>query len=112
MTKATCYMCELPEMSREHARPLCFFPEAQEFGRDVRNNLITVPSCDAHNSAKSKDDEFLRGVMPRVVSTARRLPSYRALDSEHLLRSLRRTFSSPIGFKFVHNTNGIVMYPG
>ena len=27
-------------------------------GFDFRKNLITVPSCDLHNSAKSSDDEF------------------------------------------------------
>jgi hypothetical protein len=64
MRKATCYMCDSPETSREHAPPLCFFPEANVFGRDLRRNLITVPpSCDLHNSKKSKDDEFLRAVI-------------------------------------------------
>lgn len=53
-------MCDAPATSREHAPPSCFFPDADMFGRDVRRNLITVPSCDAHNAQKSKDDEFLR----------------------------------------------------
>jgi hypothetical protein len=40
--------------------PKNLFPEAAESGGvDYRVNLITVPSCDAHNSAKSDDDEFL-----------------------------------------------------
>jgi len=56
-------MCDSVETSREHAPPLCFFPEAKEFGRDLRRNLITVPSCDQHNSKKSNDDEFLRSVV-------------------------------------------------
>jgi hypothetical protein len=60
---ATCYICDSVETSREHAPPLCFFPEAKEFGRDLRRNLITVPSCDQHNSNKSKDDEFLRSIV-------------------------------------------------
>ncbi len=59
----TCYMCDSLETSREHAPPSCFFPEAKEIGRDLRRNLITVPSCDRHNSYKSKDDEFLRSVI-------------------------------------------------
>jgi len=64
MTSAiTCYMCDAVETSREHAPPSCFFPEAKEIGRDLRRNLITVPSCDRHNSYKSKDDEFLRAVI-------------------------------------------------
>lgn len=68
MTRATtCYMCDSAGTSREHAPPTCFFPSAQEIGRDLRRNLITVPSCDRHNSLKSKDDEYLRAV---IVMTA------------------------------------------
>jgi hypothetical protein len=58
----TCYMCEAPATSREHAPACCLFPESKTFGRDVRRNLITVPSCSAHNSALSKDDEFFRTI--------------------------------------------------
>jgi hypothetical protein len=60
---ATCYMCDSVETSREHAPPSCFFPEAKKFGQNLRRNLITVPSCDQHNSQKSKDDEFLRSII-------------------------------------------------
>ncbi len=64
MTSATtCYMCDSVEASREHAPPSCFFPKAKKFGQNLRRNLITVPSCDQHNSQKSKDDEFLRSVI-------------------------------------------------
>ena len=53
-------MCDSSARSREHVPPRNLFPEAHESGGvDYRINLITVPSCDAHNSAKSKDDEFL-----------------------------------------------------
>lgn len=62
-TVSTCYMCENLATSREHAPPLCFFPEKENFGKDVRQNLITVPSCDRHNSKKSKDDEYFRAVI-------------------------------------------------
>ncbi len=71
MTSATtCYMCDSVETSREHAPPSCFFPEAKEIGRDLRRNLITVPSCDRHNSYKSKDDEFLRSVILMTTETS------------------------------------------
>jgi hypothetical protein len=60
---STCYMCDSLETSREHAPPRCFFPESKAIGRNLRVNLITVPSCDIHNSEKSKDDEFLRSVI-------------------------------------------------
>ncbi len=56
-----CYMCEAEETSVEHAPPRCLFPEKKDVsdGVDYRINLITVPSCDAHNSQKSQDDEYL-----------------------------------------------------
>jgi hypothetical protein len=57
----TCYMCESEATSDEHAPPKCIFPERKDApgGADYRRNLITVPSCDAHNSAKSRSDEYL-----------------------------------------------------
>lgn len=56
----TCYMCENPATSKEHIPPKCLFPEAKDLpGTDYRKNLISVPSCDVHNSHKSKDDEYL-----------------------------------------------------
>jgi len=57
----TCYMCDRPETSKEHVPPKCLFPEAKDVdgNSDYRVNLITVPSCDTHNTAKSKDDVYL-----------------------------------------------------
>ena len=59
----SCYMCSGATTSKEHAPPSCLFPEMDTFGRDLRKNLITVPSCDVHNSLKSKDDEFFRTIL-------------------------------------------------
>ncbi|MDO6774342.1 hypothetical protein Q4591_03165 [Shewanella sp. 3_MG-2023] len=61
MTQETCYMCERPRTSAEHVPPRCLFPESKdcENGEDFRKNLIKVPSCDVHNSAKSCDDEYM-----------------------------------------------------
>ena len=60
MKTQTCYMCDEAAINREHVPPLCLFPEAKDVqGLNLRNDLITVPSCDVHNSCKSKDDEFL-----------------------------------------------------
>lgn len=57
---STCYMCDQPETGREHVPPRCIFPEQRDIpGMDLRKNLISVPSCDVHNSQKSKDDEYL-----------------------------------------------------
>jgi hypothetical protein len=52
-------MCDEPGTSREHVPPRCIFPRGDEH----RKALITVPSCAAHNSAKSKCDEYLRHVL-------------------------------------------------
>lgn len=55
-----CYFCDEIATTREHVPPLCLFPEAKDIkGLNFRQNLITVPSCDEHNSKKSNDDEFL-----------------------------------------------------
>lgn len=54
-------MCDRPKTSGEHVPPKCLFPENKdlESGENFRKNLIKVPSCDEHNSAKSRDDEFM-----------------------------------------------------
>jgi hypothetical protein len=60
-----CYMCDRPKTSVEHVPPRCFFPEQKDLPRgvDYRKSLITVPSCDVHNSDKSKDDVYLLAVI-------------------------------------------------
>lgn len=60
----SCYACEKMETSREHAPPLCIFPQSKDTnGEDFRKNLITVPACDEHNLRKSTDDEYLMMVL-------------------------------------------------
>jgi hypothetical protein len=60
MSSVQCYMCDRPATSREHVPPRCIFPERKDSnGQDLRAQLITVPSCEIHNSKKSQDDEFL-----------------------------------------------------
>jgi hypothetical protein len=54
-------MCDREATSKEHVPPKCLFPEKKDLpkGFDFRRNLIKVPSCDVHNTQKSKDDEYL-----------------------------------------------------
>jgi hypothetical protein len=54
-------MCERKSTSREHVPPKCFFPKSKDSlsSKDLRINLITVPSCDDHNNKKSGDDLYL-----------------------------------------------------
>ena len=61
--KEKCYWCGVDATSKEHVPPKCLFPEdkdIQKIAHDTfRKNLITVPSCDAHNLEKSHEDEYL-----------------------------------------------------
>lgn len=63
MTKppVICYMCNAAKTSDEHVPPKGLFPKRGDLspGMDLRKQLITVPSCDVHNSEKSLDDEYL-----------------------------------------------------
>jgi hypothetical protein len=54
-------MCHNLATSKEHVPPKSFFlGDSQSVsGIDYRKNLITVPSCDQHNTDKSKDDVYL-----------------------------------------------------
>jgi len=63
MNDRICYWCGKKATSREHVPPKCLFPENKDVGnilkQSYRYNLITVPSCDEHNSKKSHNDEYL-----------------------------------------------------
>lgn len=63
--KETCYACIKTATTREHVPPACLFPEGKDLGAgyDLRMNLITVPSCDDHNTIKSGDDEYLLWIL-------------------------------------------------
>lgn len=63
----TCYMCDAIATSREHVPPVCFFPEQKDIKRDLRKNLITVPSCVTHNSEKSDDDAILCAIVLMIA---------------------------------------------
>src|SRR3954451_9328117 len=79
-----CYMCPALATSREHVPPRNLFPEASETGGvDYRVNLITVPSCDLHNSAKSLDDEFLMVSLAGIIGN-------NSIGYSHKLRKLDR----------------------
>lgn len=53
----------------EHVPPKCLFPEIKDsLGIDFRKNLIKVPSCEIHNTSKTKDDEYLMLVLSRIYT--------------------------------------------
>ena len=55
-------MCDAPATGKEHVPPKGIFPE----DRMYRKDLIKVPSCDEHNSKKSKLDEYLKFILTAV----------------------------------------------
>lgn len=69
-TTDTCYMCDRIATTEEHAPPKCIFPEMKDTnGVDYRKNLIKVPSCDEHNTQKSKEDEYLLYILPASIGS-------------------------------------------
>jgi len=58
-----CYACDDPATTREHVPPFCFFPKGK------KDNLWTVPSCEAHNNAASLDVEYVRNVISYQYGT-------------------------------------------
>lgn len=56
----SCYMCEGLGTTDEHVPPRGLFPKPGDAldGKDLRKNLITVPSCEPHNTHKAEDDEY------------------------------------------------------
>lgn len=65
-SKKECYFCGKASTSSEHVPPKNLFPTDPKY----RYNLITVPSCDEHNSKKSDLDNrmliFFSGVNKKV----------------------------------------------
>lgn len=89
MTTPTCYMCSAPKTSVEHVPPRGLFPKTKDLppGVNLRKQLITVPSCEIHNTEKSADDEYLMyalvfGIQNNVTA------------SSHIRTKITRAFTS------------------
>lgn len=85
----TCYMCDKPATSNEHIPPKCFFPKMKDVPNDVnlRQNLITVPSCDEHNTQKSMDDEYMLLIL---ISHFENNMAAQSHFSKQIIRALKR----------------------
>lgn len=82
-----CYMCDAPAVSKEHVPPKCIFPERKDIaGQNFREGLITVPSCDAHNSKKSSDDEFLMVSLAGIIGN-------NSIGYQHKMTKVNRAIS-------------------
>lgn len=99
-------MCDAVATGREHVPPRCIFPEKKDAdGRNFRADLITVPSCDKHNTEKSKNDEFL------MVSLAGILGNNSIGYRQHFTkvhRALRRTAGRLLDQVFRKRTHYVV----
>ena len=78
MTKS-CYACDQPATTKEHAPPFSFFPEGH------RNNLITVPSCTLHNNANAMDVEYTRNIISTFLGV-------NDVGQRHFLEKAMRSF--------------------
>ncbi len=89
--KSICYYCGQEATTKEHVPPRALFPEKRDVldGTNYRNNLTTVPSCEAHNLGKSLDDEYLLYVL--VMS----LPSNEVAKNQFLTKIHRAVATNP-----------------
>lgn len=77
-------MCSGKKTSKEHVPARSFFPQEAEF----RKNLITVPSCDLHNTNTSLDDEYVRNII--AMSFGNNNTAYRQF-LDKVLKSLQES---------------------
>ncbi|TYP93528.1 hypothetical protein LX73_1234 [Fodinibius salinus] len=87
-------MCDNKATSKEHVPPKCFFPETKDLkgSEDYRKNLITVPSCEVHNSQKSTDDSYLLAVITAHYENG-------PLAKEHYSTKIKRALKKDEGLK-------------
>lgn len=101
-----CYMCCKEATGDEHVPPRCLFPESKDLpaGVDLRKQLITVPSCDEHNTAKSRDDEYLLYLL--VIN----LPANETAKSQFLTKVIRSIKRNPrLIEKFMTNPHAVTV---
>lgn len=101
VTKKSCYMCSQPKTSVEHVPPRCLFPQKKDLpdGLDLRKQLITVPSCDLHNSQKSKDDEYL------LYTLLLNIPNNQTAENYFFKKALRAIERNPSLIQGITKTN-------
>jgi len=80
-------MCDRESTSAEHVPPKCLFPEEKDLpkGTILRKELIKVPSCDLHNTAKHKEDEYLLYVLCMNISN-------NAVAFRHFMTKIMRAY--------------------
>jgi len=100
----TCYACNKPATTKEHAPPSSFFPQ------NHRTNLITVPSCPEHNVDNSKDVEYARNVITTMFGVnevgERHFADKTQRSLDHSPALLKRTFADMHAIQFQGKTTG------
>lgn len=100
----SCYMCDMPATSREHVPPKCFFPEQKDVGHNkYRQDLFSVPSCDQHNTSKSRDDEYLLFLITSHFDN--NLVAQRHFSTK-IIRAVKR---NPSMYRFIENNYPIIL---
>jgi hypothetical protein len=103
-----CYMCNSVSTTDDHVPPKCIFPERKDSGDlDYRINLITIPSCEAHNNRVSGDDQaFFTVVSIHLQNNL----SIQEIQKQKILRTFRR--DRKLWKRFIgHNRNYLVKTP-
>ncbi|WP_425641070.1 hypothetical protein ACPUEK_13590 [Marinomonas gallaica] len=83
-----CYYCGGKVTGVEHVPPKSFFPKG------LRQDLITVDSCDLHNQEKSKEDEYIRAILLSSIKIDEQphLEVLRNTSMRAIERSVKRAF--------------------
>lgn len=94
-----CYCCDAAGSTKEHVPPKSFFPPS------LRKNLITVPSCEAHNLDNSEDVEIARSQICQHIQTN---GVARSLAADKVLRSLQRN-NAALAKKTLRNLRPVIV---
>ena len=111
-----CYWCGLEPVDREHVPPLNIFPKLK------RNNLITVPACEAHNKQLSRVDERMRFYLQAGSSTSEAFSEFKntvsalerpeaaGLAAGIIGRIMPTSMPGKVGAEIVGVSDDLVMY--
>lgn len=103
------YCGELKDLTRDHVIPECLFKQPYP------KNLITVSACDDCNSAKSKNDEYLRDLVTTDIygnqsPLAQELFEQKVISSSRKNRSLMaREFLSKARLEPFYSKGGLYL---
>jgi hypothetical protein len=81
-----CYCGEIKVLTKDHVIPVCLFKQPYPA------NLITVPACSGCNSARSRNDDYLRDLITTDVY-GNQSPIAKGIFEDKVLRSSRRNKS-------------------